>query len=78
MDRSGREPAILIENDDWQWLVENIDDDLDSPISIRLDVSDIPSQDTIDYCGRLLMVDMFSNRQFDETCRPPGLPPSAR
>ena len=67
MDKSGREPAILIEHEDWQWMIENIDDDLDSPISIRLDVSAIQSQDTIDYCGKLLMVDMYTNRQFDET-----------
>ena len=67
IDRSGREPAILIEHDDWQWMIENIDDDLDSPISIRLDVSGIQAQGTIDYCGKLLFVDAYSNRQFDET-----------
>ena len=67
LDRTGREPSILIEPDDWQWMIENIDDDLDSPISIRLDVSGIQSQDTIDYCGKLLFVDAYSNRQFDET-----------
>ena len=67
IDPSGTEPAILIEHEDWQWLIENMDDDLDSPISIRLNVTDIPSQDTIDYAGELLFVAAYTNRQFDET-----------